>query len=62
MVTWIDPPSGWKYGFPKTWDGKSNIMEWLVQNGYPKKEIDSLGNNFFYRAWQEEIDIPPHTD
>jgi hypothetical protein len=42
----IDPPSGWRYGFPKqapatlremtAWD----LNEWLVKNGYPQEEID----------------------
>lgn len=34
-------------------------MEWLVDNGYPQKKIDQLGDNFYTRHWvptQEEID------
>lgn len=53
---YIDPPSGWKYGFPKIYnpatDGK--VMDWLVENGYPQKEIDSCGDYFFTRQWEVE--------
>lgn len=54
----IDPPSGWKYGFPKeipkgvSGDG---IKKWLVDNGYPKSEIDSYGDYFMCRFWFEPI-------
>lgn len=37
----IDPPSGWKYGFPRRYvraDG--DIGEFLVKNGYPRKDVD----------------------
>lgn len=50
----IDPPSGWKYGFPKAIpDGVENVREWLVANGYPQKEIDSCGKHFYCRYWEE---------
>jgi len=64
-----DPPSGWKYGFPKplpeelsygvssgssdTDYGKS-VMEWLVDAGYPQHEIDKCGEHFWLRYWQAE--------
>ena len=52
----IDPPSGWKYGFPKELPtGVVNVNEWLVDNGYPQKEIDVCGDYFYVRQWQEEI-------
>jgi len=54
MVTWVDPPSGWRYDFPKLWDGKGDVMEWIVKNGYPKREIDRLGDQFFMRYWAAE--------
>ena len=49
----IDPPSGWKYGFPKTFDTEKdgNMHEWLVANGYPQEEIEDLGEYFFVRQW-----------
>ena len=38
----IDPPSGWKYGFPKPYDNPDNkpIGLWLIENGYPDKELN----------------------
>jgi len=38
----IDPPSGWKYGFPRPLDKKVDqpLEEWLVENGYPQELID----------------------
>jgi hypothetical protein len=46
--TYIDPPGGWKYGFPKMLNEDNltgsifNINEWLVKNGYPQHEIDQF--------------------
>lgn len=52
---YIDPPSGWKYGFPKVIPNDvEDINSWLVQNGYPQKEIDSCGKHFYYRCWESE--------
>jgi hypothetical protein len=58
-VTMIDPPSGWKYGFPKPIDlqeSKGRVLEWLVENGYPQKEIDACGEHFYSRYWETEIE------
>jgi len=43
---YIDPPSGWRYGFPK--EAPSNLREmesndltnWLISNGYPVNEVE----------------------
>ena len=54
MKTWIDPPSGWRYGFPKIYDRLEHgddITAWLVQEGYPQAEIDRLGTAFYFRSW-----------
>ena len=51
----VDPPYGWKYGFPKELPENyknytdNEFNEWLIQNGYPKEEIDSFKNQFTYR-------------
>ena len=38
---YIDPPSGWKYGFPKRTDKPpEDTNKWLVDNGYPQSEVD----------------------
>ena len=53
---WIDPPGGWRYGFPKLKTDDSHVMEWLVKNGYPQQEIDELGDYFFTRSWEASDD------
>jgi hypothetical protein len=59
----VDPPYGHRYGFPKQYveaDGTEpkDLIEWLIRNGYPKSEIDSLGESF-YCQWQEvSVEIP----
>ena len=59
-VTMVDPPSGWKYGFPKAMPQKFlNGLEfnaWLVSEGYPQKLIDELGDQFYCRHWQEDAE------
>ena len=58
-VMMIDPPAGWKYGFPKAlpklFDTYEEKIEWLVSEGYPQSEIDSYGDHFYCRYWHEEI-------
>ena len=53
-VKMIDPPSGWKYGFPKVLpDDVTDNLKWLVENGYPQAEIDSFEDMFVCRHWFE---------
>jgi hypothetical protein len=53
----IDPPSGWKYGFPKEIpEHVNNTRDWLIDNGYPVEEIEAFGDNFFVRGWYEGED------
>ena len=49
----IDPPSGWKYGFPKPFDPKpgQSTEDWLVENGYPPEEVAQWPNGVWYRTW-----------
>ena len=58
MATIIDPPSGWKYGFPKPIpeDRIEDVLVWLVEQGYPQSEIDSLGEIFTdcCRYWEQD--------
>ena len=53
-----DPPSGWKYGFPKEIphevEQDGGTRNWLLENGYPQHEIDSCGDYFFVRFWEVE--------
>lgn len=55
MVTVVDPPSGWRYGFPKVVpeDRKNDLVEWLVEVGYPRAEIEALGAHFYCRFWND---------
>lgn len=42
-VGWyIDPPSGWMYGFPRLFNPEhgQSLKEWLEQTNYPKRDID----------------------
>lgn len=52
----IDPPEGWKYGFPKIIpaEHQSRTLEWLVEQGYPQTLLDSLGDYFICRYWNGE--------
>lgn len=34
-VTMIDPPEGWRYGFPKPIPDGVDLAEWLYGEGYP---------------------------
>ena len=53
MARIIDPPGGWLYGFPKPIPASVvNVKEWLVENGYPQSEIDSMGEHFYCRYWE----------
>lgn len=53
---WIDPPSGWRYGFPKIWDPKQepDLKVWLIESGYPQSEADFALQ--YYRQWR--VDAP----
>ena len=52
----IDPPEGWKYGFPKKLplsinpDNMVDLKEWLIENGYPSSLIS---DKFRCRVWEE---------
>ena len=57
-VTMVDPPSGWKYGFPKPlpadYSEGESVIPWLLSEGYPQKEIDNCGKHFYCRYWEQE--------
>ena len=62
----VDPPSGWKYGFPKIYQclpeeghPPENLDWWLKQNGYPAREMHCWQQNPGYgcvpcRVWKHE--------
>jgi hypothetical protein len=50
---WIDPPTGFNYGFPKVYDPSDEVSfaQWLVREGYPQTLITELGDHFYCRQW-----------
>lgn len=44
---YVDPPSGWKYGFPRPYDMKNDgpLREFFIKNGYPEKDATWAANN-----------------
>lgn len=60
----VDPPSGWKFGFPKACtrgalDSAAELDLWLEENGYPEHEIRLWQNSPNYgcvpcRVWKYE--------
>lgn len=63
-TAFIDPPSGWQFGFPKVFDFKAScqekheeeLIEWFLKNGYPQAMIDQ-GMHKYCRYWTKEIEI-----
>lgn len=58
----IDPPSGWKYGFPKPVPKdhhKEEVLSaWLIEQGYPEKDIKlALEYSRFFETTVEVNDI-----
>jgi hypothetical protein len=60
----IDPPSGWKFGFPKPYDNPENkpIEEWLVNNGYPASEFNKEGKCYYCRFLGEREELEQLND
>lgn len=59
MKTFIDLPSGYKYGFPKEIpDDVVDFKKWLIDSGYPEKDIDFAMSHC--RMWQEGNSISGH--
>jgi len=63
MKTYIDPPAGWRYGFPKEFpdgvEGADAIHAWLVSEGYPQFMIDEFPEGLPYRFFKEETADEP---
>lgn len=59
MTTLIDPPSGWKYGFPKFYNNPDDlpVREWLIANGYPQWEVDQWIGNHVRFIYNDETEI-----
>lgn len=48
MTVLYDPPSGWKYGFPKEFKPLENesLRDTLIRDGYPKDLADQFGDKY----------------
>lgn len=54
----IDPPSGWKYGFPKpfTKTDDQTMEEWLREEGLPEELIE-VAVQYGCRFWESNENI-----
>ena len=52
MMMWVDPPSGWRYGFPKIYKKDRPIQQWLIDNGYPEHDVEWASEHM--RWWPVE--------
>lgn len=62
----VDPPSGWKYGFPKEYTFAPSSVDltetqfdqereqWFISNGYPEEMIKQ-GMHRYCRYWEKEL-------
>jgi hypothetical protein len=53
----IDPPEGWKHGFPRIIPQElvgnpEGLSEWLVSNGYPEEDLELALKHSRY--WERE--------
>lgn len=50
----VDPPGGWRHGFPKVYDPKTDgsLENWLVLSGYPIEGIELALQ--YSRMWSAE--------
>ena len=55
-MIWVDPPEGWKYGFPAIYDPEKDgqLSEWIVKKGYPVSLIQEYGDVWSVRCWPVE--------
>ena len=55
-MIWVDPPEGWKYGFPAIYDPETDgqLSDWVVRKGYPLLTIKEYGDAWAVRCWPVE--------
>ena len=56
-MIWVDPPEGWKYGFPAIYDPETDgqLSDWVVRKGYPLLTIKEYGEQWMVRCWPVEV-------
>lgn len=54
MKRMIDPPTGWRYGFPRPYDETTDgpMREFLLAHGYPALDVDFALQ--YMRSWPVE--------
>jgi len=55
-MIWVDPPEGWKYGFPAIYDPDTDgqMSDWIISKGYPLLTIKEYGEQWMVRCWPAE--------
>ena len=55
-MVWVDPPEGWKYGFPAIYDpvNDGKMRDWIISKGYPVQIIKEYGDQWMVRSWPAE--------
>lgn len=53
MKHMVDPPSGWRYGFPAELKPDDSFEELLKKHGYPLDEIE-FAMKYTRHWWEEE--------
>ena len=50
----IDPPTGWRYGFPRAYDAEvdGDMRDFLLLHGYPEQDVDFALQ--YMRCWPAE--------
>lgn len=51
-ITMVDPPGGWRYGFPAPLDENITFREQLKKHGYPEKDFELAEN--YSRYWNDD--------
>ena len=56
-MIWVDPPEGWKFGFPAIYDpvNDGKMRDWIVRKGYPLLTIKEYGESWAVRTWPVEV-------
>ena len=56
-MMWVDPPEGWRYGFPAIYDpvNDGKMRDWIVRKGYPLLTIKEYGEQWMVRTWPVEV-------
>ena len=61
---WVDPPEGWKFGFPAIYDPEKDgqMSDWIVRKGYPLLTIKEYGESWAVRCWPVEVKPSDESD